>query len=74
MEVYLLTLIDRSFGGSSKNLGAFSSMEKIDSYVNRKYSWRYIIESRNDGYHLGDSMTELVLYVRKFVLDEYDSS
>lgn len=74
MDVYLLTLIDRSFGGSSKNLGVFSSLNKIDDYVQRKYRNRYTIEPIRDGYYLSDSMTSLTLYVRKFKVDEYDGS
>lgn len=71
MDVYLLTLIDRSFGGSTKNLGAFSSIDKIDEYVQRKYKNRYNIEPIRDGYYLNDSMTSLTLYIRKFKVDEY---
>lgn len=74
MNVYLLTLVDRSFGGSTKNLGVFSSLEKLEDYVYKRYSIRYIIEKQKDGYYLRDSMTELVLYIRKFVVDEYDGS
>lgn len=74
MDVYLLTLIDRSFGGSSKNLGAFSSMDKINSYVEKKYAGRYKIETITAGFYLQDSMTELSLYIKKFKVDEYDGS
>lgn len=69
--VFLLTMIDRSFGGSTKDLGVFSTPDKLEAYVYRKYSRRYAIESISDGYSLTDSMTGLMLYVREFVVDEY---
>lgn len=72
MDVYLLTLIDRSFGGSTKNLGVFSSLGKINDYVEKKYAERYNIEPITAGFYLQDSMTALSLYIRKFKVDEHD--
>lgn len=70
VEAYLLTLIDRSFGGSTRDLGIFSSEDSIESYVERKYSQRYMIKKLSNGFLLSDSMTEIVLLVQKFVMDE----
>lgn len=74
VKIYLLTLFDRSFGGSTKNLGIFSSLDKIDEHVYKTYLNRYNIEPIENGYLLSDSMTGLTLFIKEFVLDEYDSS
>lgn len=72
MEVYLLTQRSRDFGGHAKNLGIFSTEEKLEQFVYDHFNNKYRIERKNNAYLLSSYMTELVCQITKFTLDDND--